>query len=110
MSVLLERIRGEIGERLQVSRAAVEEYTRLKAALAALGGSTATRSRPSTPPAERSPRAKRAASTKQSSRQRAARGANREAVLRVIRERPAVSATELAAASGVERPVLYALL
>jgi hypothetical protein len=43
-------------------------------------------------------------------RGRAPRGANRAAVLGVIGERPGVSARELAAASGVGRGALYALL
>ena len=43
-------------------------------------------------------------------RGRAPRGANRAAVLGVIGERPGVSARELAAASGVGRGTLYALL
>src|SRR4051812_40988237 len=43
-------------------------------------------------------------------RRRAARGANREAVLAVVRERPGVTARELATASGVSGGTLYALL
>jgi hypothetical protein len=43
-------------------------------------------------------------------RKRAARGANREAVLRVIGERPGVSARALAAASEVTGGTLYTLL
>jgi hypothetical protein len=38
MTMLLEKIRAEIGARMQESRAAVDEYERLEAALAALGG------------------------------------------------------------------------
>jgi hypothetical protein len=38
MAELLGRIRAEIGVRLEESRAAVDEYERLEAALAALGG------------------------------------------------------------------------
>ena len=43
-------------------------------------------------------------------RERAPRGANRDAVLGVISERPGVSARELAAASGVTGGTLYSLL
>jgi IclR-like helix-turn-helix domain-containing protein len=43
-------------------------------------------------------------------RKRAPRGANREAVLRVIGERPGVSARELGSVSGVTGGTLYALL
>ena len=43
-------------------------------------------------------------------RARAPRGANREAVLAVVRDRPGVTASELAAASGVTGGTLYGLL
>jgi hypothetical protein len=43
-------------------------------------------------------------------RRRASRGANREAVLRVVAERPGVTTRELAAASGVKGGTLSALL
>jgi 2-oxoglutarate dehydrogenase E2 component (dihydrolipoamide succinyltransferase) len=53
MTVLLEKIRAEIGVRLQESRAAVDEYERLEAALAALGGPIrARRLKPAEPAAE----------------------------------------------------------
>jgi IclR helix-turn-helix domain len=94
---LLDRIHAELRERLAASRAAVEEYERLQAALAALGEQTAPRPR----------RTRRSAAA---IRQRAPRGANREAVLRAVGERPGASAGELAAASGVAKPVLYNLL
>ena len=61
-------------------------------------------SRSSAPPAPAAAgRAKRA-------RKRAPRGANREAVVRVIGERPGVTTRELAVASGVTGGTLYALL
>jgi hypothetical protein len=41
---------------------------------------------------------------------RAPRGANREALLRALEERPGASASELATASGVARAVLYGVL
>src|SRR5439155_13834422 len=95
-----------IRERLAASRAAAQEYERLQAALAALGApATPARARrrpagPATPaPARRRP-----------AQPRAPRGANREAVLRALEERPGASASELAAASGVDRTALYGLL
>ena len=106
MPDLLDRIHAELRERLAASRAAVEEYERLQAALAALGEQAA--------PAPRRARARRAAprrrAPRESNRQRAPRGANREAVLRAVGERPGASAGELASASGVAKPVLYNLL
>jgi len=93
MAQLLDRIHAEIRERLEASRAAAQEYERLEAALAAMGGparAAAPRRRPAEP--------------------RAPRGANREAVLRALEERPGASASELATASGVARPALYGVL
>jgi hypothetical protein len=94
---LLDRIHAELRERLAASRAAVEESERLQAALAALGAQSA-------------PAPRRAPARRSATGQRAPRGANREAVLRAVGERPGASAGELAAASGVARPVLYNLL
>ena len=92
MAELLDRIHAEIRERLEASRAAAQEYERLEAALAAMGGPAPVSRRrvPSEP--------------------RAPRGANREAVLRALEERPGASASELATASGVARTALYGVL
>jgi hypothetical protein len=102
MPDLLDRIQSEIRERLAASRDAVEEYQRLQAALAALSETDDGDGR-------RAPRRARATSAP-ASRPRAARGANRDAVLRALADRPGASAGELAAASGVSKPVLYNLL
>jgi hypothetical protein len=183
VSELLDRIRREIHERLEVSRAAVLEHERLEAALYALsdGRSRATRAVPGSGRGSRAARsarrssraAKRAgarapggkrrsaaagaarapagragASARRSSgaaagdnrerarpsaggrapsapakkrpaaragaatpaRRRAPRGANRAAVVRVIGERPGVTARELAVASQVTGGTLYTLL
>jgi DNA-binding PadR family transcriptional regulator len=160
VSEVLDRVRREIRERLESTRAAVFEYERLEAALHALGdaglratravrgggrgsrapetgrrsGAAAKRSSASrartgkqasvrsgttkrpgagaaTPRSERAkkrtpPRARAATSA----RKRAPRGANREAVVRVVAERPGVTARELAAASQVTGGTLYTLL
>ena len=163
MSELLDRVRREIRERLESTRAAVFEYERLEAALHALGdaGSRATRAvrgdgrgsrateaapraRATKKPSGTAKRARaggaapRSARAKQSTRSRAGgaaprstpakrgtpsragaatparkrapRGANRDAVLRVVDERPGVTARELATASGVTGGTLYTLL
>ena len=134
MSEVLDRIQAEIRERLEASRAAVREHERLEAALHALSdaGSRATRAvasrrrssgAPSAAehaPAARgegaaSPGAQQPASGAQpagtvQSRKRAAPGANREAVMRVVSARPGASASEIAAASGVKGSTLYSLL
>jgi hypothetical protein len=135
MSELLDRIRGELRTRLDASRAAVEEHTALEAALTALGGPLAERAPAAKARSAGKPRAAKTvaakprasakpravAPVKTASKQRAPkrakpaaarapRGANRAAVLKVLGERPGVGVTELAAASGVAKPVLYNLL
>ena len=142
MSELLDRIRSEIGERLEASRAAVLEYERLVAALHALSdaGSPASRAvtgrgqraratatvrrsgspvKPSTRARSSKQRSTRSGADKRTGaaaaraappRRRAPRGANRAAVLRVIGERPGVTARELAVALQVGGGTLYALL
>jgi ROS/MUCR transcriptional regulator protein len=93
---LPDRIVREIRERRDASAAAREEYRRLEAALAALdrdgsvrGGGTDRRPRR---------RARRA-----SGRRRAAPGANRDAILAVVRERPGVSVGEIVQVTGHRR-------
>jgi hypothetical protein len=180
MSDVLNRIRRELQQRLESTRAAAQEHERVRAALEALehavkplenvtrraaGGASqrgrrvAARARPvsspdgsattgsgaaaapATPPPRTGQRraagsrtptatrrgrktasastakagdaAKAAAGARGSAKPvgaRAPRGANREAVLAVVRERPGVTANELAAASGVTGGTLYALL
>jgi DNA-binding transcriptional ArsR family regulator len=106
---LLDRVRAEIRERLERSRAAVEEYRQLEAALAALNSSST--GAPSRPRRRTPAQAGRAAAGRASgARKRAPRGANREAVLRVVGERPGITTSELAPASGVEKRTLYTLL
>jgi hypothetical protein len=107
MSQLLDRIRSEIHERREVCRAAVEESARLEAALIALGNAQprAAAVRSAEPSAAAPGRATRKAAAK-----RAPRGANRAAVLEVLGDRPGVGVAELSSASGVKKPVLYALL
>src|SRR4051794_11144429 len=70
---------------------------------------TAARSPQADGQSESKPRP-RARASAQPVRRRAARGANREAVLAVVRERPGVTTRELATASGVSGGTLYALL
>jgi hypothetical protein len=111
MPDLLDRVTAEIRDRLDASRAAVAEYERLDAARRALDatdGSAAAGGR--TRRQQSAARGQRRTTRRGSARKRAPRGANRESVLRVVGERPGVTTAELAAASGVERNTLYALL
>jgi hypothetical protein len=92
------RISREIRERLKQSRAAVQEYDRLEAALQALDemdGDTTTKTRPR--------RSTGRAGT------RAPRGANRQKALAAIRDQPGISVAQLSAATGITKNVLYGL-
>ena len=113
MSDVLDRVRGEIRQRLEQSRDAVREYEQLEAALAALEGIRATSAAaPSAASAAAEPPARRSTPAKapRAPRKRAARGANRAALLQAVAERPGASVGVLASASGIARPTLYALL
>jgi DNA-binding transcriptional ArsR family regulator len=101
---LLVRVLGEIRDRKQAAQAAVEESARLERALAALGREPRTRA--ASAEATRSRPARRQSPP----RKRAARGANRDAVLAVVRERPGVSAGEIAQATGIARSTVAATL
>jgi hypothetical protein len=102
---LLRRIRTEIDQRLAASRAAVEEMERLEAALRALEGVGG----PATPEGGATS-ARRARASSNGARRRAPRGANRDAVLRAVSERPGASAAELSSASGVAANAVYVQL
>jgi hypothetical protein len=95
---LLARILREIRDRRRAAAAAHEEYRRLEDALAALGPERPqvgrTSGRRSTPRSR--PRA-------EERRRRAVPGANRDAILAVVRDRPAVSAGEVSQATGIPR-------
>ena len=95
---LLQRILGEVRERLAASSAAAEEYRRLERALEALGAAAAARPKPAAAPrraVRRAPRAAQAGST------RARSAANRDRLLSVIGDRPGVTRAELPAATGL---------
>jgi CRP-like cAMP-binding protein len=96
---LLDRILGEIRERKQAAQAAYEESLQLEQALAALdaeapGGAGQRRSKGS--------RSRRRVAAKPTVG-RAPRGANREAILAAVGERPGATAREIADATGIAR-------
>ena len=93
------RVQREIRARLEQSRAAVEEYGRLEAALQALDkmdGDTTTKTRPRR-------------SSRRRTETRAPRGANQEKALAAIRAQPGISIAQLSAATGITKNVLYGL-
>ncbi len=106
MADLVGQIQRDIEKRLQELRPLIEEKERLEAVLAALkNGSVATASAPrpratTTRPAGRAPYAA-------GKGRRAPRGANREAILAVVRERPGVSAAEVAEITRIAKPTVH---
>src|SRR4051794_1852356 len=93
---LFDRILGEVRERLRETRGAYEESQQLERALGALdaepdGSVDAQRSR-----APGSPRSRRPRRGPRASKARARRGANREAILALVSERPGSTAREIA--------------
>ena len=110
MPELLDQIRSQLSVRIEELRPLVDEQRRLEAALQALG--SATSKRPATASVSPSAPAKTRTrtSTPATPRKRAPRGANREAVLAAVRERPGATSAELAAASGVAQNTVNGLL
>jgi hypothetical protein len=105
MPDLLDRIRAEMSTRLAELRPLVDEHRRLEAALRALGDAASSAPSDSGSARQHGPKP-----TPAKRRKRAPRGANREAVLRAVKDRPGATSTELANVSGVERNTLYGLL
>jgi DNA-binding transcriptional ArsR family regulator len=111
MADLVAQIQRDIEQRLADLRPLLAEKEQLEAVLAALkseggngGSSTPRRTRAAaTPAVAAAPRAPYASGK----RQRAPRGANREAILQVVRERPGVSAAEVAAATKIAKPTVH---
>jgi DNA-binding transcriptional ArsR family regulator len=107
MADLVGQIQRDIEKRLQELRPLIEEKERLEAVLAALtnGSSAAVAAAPraratTTRPAARAPYAS-------GKGRRAPRGANREAILSVVRERPGVSAAEVAEITQIAKPTVH---
>jgi sugar-specific transcriptional regulator TrmB len=103
---LLTRITREIDERIEELRPQIAEIPALESARTALGATAADgRGRA---------RARRRAAAGRHAAGRpgkgAPRGANRQAILAVIAERPDVSAAELASKTGIAKPTLYTTL
>ena len=107
MADLVGQIQRDIEKRLAELRPLIEEKEQLEAVLAALTNGVTGGAAPA-------PRA-RAATTRSAGRapyaagkgKRAPRGANREAILNVVRERPGVSASEVAAITRIAKPTVH---
>ena len=111
MADLVGQIQRDIEQRLAELRPLLAEKDQLEAVLAALtneqnGGSQAPRAARATAPAATSAAASRAPYAG-GKRRRAPRGANREAILQVVRERPGVSAAEVADVTSIAKPTVH---
>jgi DNA-binding transcriptional ArsR family regulator len=108
MADLVGQIQRDIEKRLQELRPLIEEKEQLEAVLAALTNGAGTGGGASAPRA-------RATTTRSAGRapyaggksRRAPRGANREAILKVVRERPGVSASEVASITRIAKPTVH---
>ena len=109
MADLVGQIQRDIEKRLAELRPLIEEKEQLEAVLAALtngsagGAVAAPRARATTT----TPRAAARAPYAAGKSRRAPRGANREAILTVVRERPGVSAAEVAAITRIAKPTVH---
>lgn len=100
MADLVGQIQRDIEQRLRELRPLIEEKEQLEAVLAALTGEAPARARGRSNGAERAPYAG-------GKRRRAPRGANREAILRVVRAQPGVSASQVAERTGIAKPTVH---
>jgi DNA-binding transcriptional ArsR family regulator len=108
MADLVGQIQRDIEKRLQELRPLIEEKERLEAVLAALTNGSGSSSTSSAPPARATaPRAVGRAPYAAGKGRRAPRGANREAILSVVRERPGVSAAEVAEITKIAKPTVH---
>jgi DNA-binding transcriptional ArsR family regulator len=113
MADLVAQIQRDIERRLQELRPLLAEKEQLEAVLAALtnghapsGGASSGRGRArpaAAPVASDAGRAPYAGGR----RRRAPRGANREAILKVVQERPGVSAAEVAEVTKIAKPTVH---
>jgi hypothetical protein len=107
---VLDRIRQEMSARLGELRPLVDEQARLEAALQALSDVRGRTPVPASPVRAGQRKLRAAKATPAGARERAPRGANRVVVLEAAENRPGATSAELAAASGVQRNTLNALL
>jgi hypothetical protein len=96
MAQSLDQLKRQLRERLTELQPLVDEYAQLERAAAALGDE------PPAAPKQEKPRKASAAAPA-----RAPRGANKTAVLATIDERPGVTVGEIAAVTGIAKPLIY---
>jgi DNA-binding transcriptional ArsR family regulator len=107
MADLVGQIQRDIEKRLQELRPLIEEKEQLEAVLAALTNGSTAASTPAPPARATTPRAVGRAPYAAGRGRRAPRGANREAILAVVRQRPGVSAAEVAEITKIAKPTVH---
>lgn len=110
MAELVGQIQRDIEKRLKELRPLIEEKEQLEAVLAALSGDY--KANGSSAPSAARPRARSSASSSRAPyaggrSRRAPRGANREAILKVVGERPGISAAEVAEITNIAKPTVH---
>ncbi|MGZ8633707.1 MAG: hypothetical protein ACXWZZ_07605 [Solirubrobacteraceae bacterium] len=113
MADFLDEKKREIDARLKELRPLVEEFHRLEAAAAALGGVPGGASRTTATPARRG-RRKAAAAAPASGARRHGRprgsGTRSKQALELVRTRPGITIPEIAEAMGIQQNYLYRVL
>jgi predicted HTH transcriptional regulator len=107
MADLVGQIQRDIEKRLQELRPLIEEKERLEAVLAALTNGSAAAAVSAPRPRATTTRSAARAPYAAGKGRRAPRGANREAILTVVRERPGVSAAEVAEITKIAKPTVH---
>jgi DNA-binding transcriptional ArsR family regulator len=107
MPDLVGQIQRDIEKRLQELRPLIEEKEQLEAVLAALTNGSGGAATPAPRVRVATPRSTGRAPYAGGKSRRAPRGANREAILTVVRERPGVSASEVAAITRIAKPTVH---
>jgi DNA-binding transcriptional ArsR family regulator len=110
MADLVGQIQRDIEQRLKELAPLIEEKDQLEAVLAALTGELNVGTAPA-PRATRTRTNGASAGTRApyagGKRRRAPRGANREAILKIVEQQPGVSASEVAEQTGIAKPTVH---
>lgn len=111
MADLVGQIQRDIEQRLEELRPLIQEKEQLEAVLAALAGDYNGNGSSSRPAPRRAARASSSSGGRApyagGKQRRAPRGANREAILRIVAERPGVSAAEVAEITNIAKPTVH---
>lgn len=108
MADLVAQIQRDIEKRLKELRPLIEEKDQLEAVLAALNGESVANGVVASAPRARARAATPARAPYAGGKsRRAPRGANREAILKIVGERPGISAAEVAEITNIAKPTVH---